>query len=325
MKKMLFVYNPRSGKGLISHHLPDILNTFTSAENDVIAHPTQAPLDAFNTVMRLAGDCDVVVCSGGDGTLNETIKGLQSFAPEKRPLLGYIPAGTMNDFASSLKIPKVMTEAAKCIVSGEPKMLDIGGFNDQYFTYIAAFGAFTDVSYMTSQQLKNIFGTLAYIMEGAKRLGEIKGYKMKVVTDDTEIEDTFIYGMVSNSKSVGGMKHLSVDDVLMNDGIFEGFLIRMPQTLLELQHTINYLIKKELNAPCFYCFKAKNVRITSDEDVPWTLDGEYGGNTGDVSITVHERAITMLLDPNRGTDLLTDTPPEITDDIFECSGDDYRE
>lgn len=326
MKKMLFVYNPHSGKGLIKHHLAEIIDTFTAMGCDVLAHPTQAKLDANSVVMREAPNSDIVVCSGGDGTLNETIRGILSIPEENRPLMGYIPAGTVNDFASSLRIPKYMPAAVKCIVNGEPKQLDIGGFNDRYFTYIAAFGAFTDVAYMTSQQLKNIFGTLAYIMEGVKRLGEIKGYKMKITTDDMEIEDTFIFGMISNSKSVGGLKRLSVDDVLMDDGIYEGFLIRMPQTLIELQHTINYLIRRELSAPCFYCFKTKNARFISEEAVPWTLDGEFGGDHTDVSVTVNHRAIKMLLDPNRGTELLSDSGEMyITDDVFEYSGDDYDE
>lgn len=298
MKKMLFVFNPLSGKGQIKFHLLNIVDIFTRNGYEVTVHPTQAKLDAYQTVSSRAEDFDVVVTSGGDGTLNETIKGLMSV--NKKIPLGYIPAGTMNDFASSLGIPKNMQRAALKIINNEMADVDIGSFNDEYFTYVAGFGAFTDVSYETPQPMKNMFGSLAYIAEGLrlKRLSNTKAYHVNIRYDDVEIEDDFIFGMICNSNSVGGFKGLSGKDVQLNDGVFEGLFIKMPKNLAELQLTINAVLARDFDAPYFYCFKTSCAEFHSDDDLPWTLDGEYGGDCRNVTIRNMCKAVRIFTSPS---------------------------
>lgn len=309
MKKLLFVFNPHSGKGQIRQHLMTIVDTFVKGGYEVTVHPTQARNDAYEKISSRCEDFDAVVCSGGDGTLNETIKALLTSG--KRVPLGYIPSGTMNDFASSLGIPKDMPEAAARIMDGQTVTVDAGSFNDEFFTYIAAFGAFTDVSYETSQQMKNMFGSLAYIMEGVKRLNTAKSYHVAVTHDGETIEDDFIFGMVSNSTSVGGFKGLGGNEVLLDDGVFEVMLIRMPKSLAELQQTINSFLKRELDSKYIISFKAKQVEFHSDGDLPWTLDGEFGGNCRNVTVKNNYRAVDIFA-PTPGT-------------ILEAAGDETSE
>jgi YegS/Rv2252/BmrU family lipid kinase len=298
MKKMLFIYNPHSGKGLIRNHLFQIIDIFSKGGYDVTVHPTQAKLDAFRTVTESGEDYDVIVTSGGDGTLNETIKGLMQL--DRKIPLGYIPAGTMNDFASSLGIPKNMPKAAEKIIADEKALVDIGAFNEEFFTYVAGFGAFTDVSYETSQQMKNMFGSMAYIAEALKlkRLGNTKSYHMQITYDGFTFEDDFIYGMMCNSTSVGGFKGLAGENVLLNDGILEGLFIKMPQSLTELQQIINALLARELDSGYFYSFKTGSVKVHSDTEIPWTLDGEFGGNLTDVSIKAVKEAVCIFTSPD---------------------------
>lgn len=297
MKKMLFVFNPHAGKGQIRFHLLQILNIFTIGGYDVTVHPTQSKLDAVNVITEQGKEYDVIVVSGGDGTMNEAIKGIMNTGV-KIPL-GYIPAGTMNDFASSLGIPHNMTTAAEKIVMGETAEVDIGTFNDEYFTYVAGFGAFTDVSYGTSQQMKNVFGSLAYIAEGLriKRLNSMKPYHVKIEYDGNVIEDDFIYGMICNSMSVGGFKGLGGKDVLMNDGVMEGLFIKNPKNLIELQQIINALLARNLESEYFYYFKTGKAFVSAEEEIPWTLDGEFGGNVTRAEISAKNKAICLFTSP----------------------------
>lgn len=298
MKKLLFVFNPQSGKGLIRQHLMSICDIFVKGGYEITVHPTQAKNDAYEKIFSRCEDFDAVVCSGGDGTLNETIKALMT--KNKRVPLGYIPSGTMNDFASCLGIPKDMPEAAERVVQGHAVTVDIGSFNEEYFTYIAAFGAFTDVSYETPQQMKNMFGRLAYIMEGMKRLNTMKSYRVTVTHDGETIEDDFIFGMVSNSTSVGGIKGLGGTEVKLDDGVFEVFLIKMPVSLQEFQLMINTLTKRELDSNAFISFKTSEVTFHSENDLPWTLDGEFGGNCRNVTIKNNCKAVDIFA-PQLGT------------------------
>ena len=218
-KKLLFVFNPKSGKGLIKDHLVNIVDIMTKAGYMITIYPTQSQGDAIRKVRKKAKKYDLVVCCGGDGTLDEVVTGMEQ--SDVNVPIGYIPAGSTNDFANSLGIPKDMVKAADAAVNGRAFPCDIGAFNNDYFVYVAAFGLFTEVSYQTSQQMKNILGHAAYILEGAKHIMDITSYRMKVMHDDEEIEDEFIYGMVTNSLSVGGFKGISGPDVLLDDGLFE--------------------------------------------------------------------------------------------------------
>lgn len=297
MKKMLFVFNPRSGKGQITSHLMNICDIFTKDGYEVTVRPTQARLDAYRYIIEREKDFDVIVCSGGDGTLNETIKAMMTL--ESKKPIGYIPAGTMNDFASTLGIPKDMTAAAKAITEAFPVAVDVGAFNSEYFTYIAAFGVFTAVSYATDQQLKNSLGILAYMVEAMKEYQESwQKYHMTVKYDDVVIEDDFIFGMIANSMSVGGIKGLAGSDVWLDDGIFEGVLIKYPNNLAEFHMTLNALAKRDFTSPFLYYFKSSYFEIESRDSVPWTLDGEFGGNRNKIAIRNCHCAVNIFTGRN---------------------------
>ncbi|MFQ7452720.1 MAG: diacylglycerol/lipid kinase family protein [Flavonifractor plautii] len=204
MKKLLFLYNTHAGKGLLKSRLAAVQDALAAAGWDVTIHPTQGAGDATAVAAARAGEFDRIVCSGGDGTLHEVVAGLMG--RENRPEVGYIPAGTTNDFAKNLSLPRGMEAMARVAAAGVPRPVDIGSFNDRYFIYVAAFGAFTDVAYSTPQPVKNIFGHLAYVLEGATRLGSIQAYPLTVEHDGGVEEGGFCYGMVSNTVSVGASR-----------------------------------------------------------------------------------------------------------------------
>lgn len=222
MKRMLFIFNPHAGKEILKPQLSEVLDIFVKGGYEVVAHPTQGYQDAYRKILDYDPSMyDMIVCSGGDGTIDEIVSGMMERAPEDRRPVSYIPAGTTNDFACSLHIPRNVLKAADNAVHGASFGCDVGRFNDTYFAYIAAFGLFTDVSYETTQEMKNVLGHLAYVLEGTKRLFNIPSYKIKVTHDGKTIEDEFIYGMVTNSKSVGGFRNMIGKNVTFDDGLFE--------------------------------------------------------------------------------------------------------
>ena len=266
-KKLLFVFNPKSGKGLIKEHLVNIVDIMTKAGYKITIYPTQCQGDAIKKVRKNAKKYDLVVCSGGDGTLDEVVTGMEQ--SEVNVPIGYIPAGSTNDFANSLGIPKNMEEAARVAVNGTPFPCDVGGFNGDTFVYVAAFGLFTEVSYQTS-------------------------YRMRVSHDGEIIEDEFIYGMVTNSLSVGGFKGISGPDVLLDDGLFEVTLIKNPKNPIELNKILAGLANRENDNELIYSFKTRELHVESEEEVPWTLDGEFGGSHTDLTITNLNKQITIM-------------------------------
>lgn len=292
-KKLLFVFNPLSGRAQIKNKLLNIIDIFTKAGYEVTTCPTQCRLDGYNTIKTNAGNADLVVCCGGDGTLDESVKAIMEL--DKKPLLGYIPAGTTNDFGYTLGISADMEEAANSIVTGIPFSCDIGNFNGQYYSYVAAFGAFTEVSYQTPQQTKNVLGHLAYVLEGIKRLSTIKSYNIKVTHGGEVVEDEFLVGLVTNTVSVGGYRKLDEMGVLLDDGLFEVTMIKKPRNAIEIQSIIASLLKQDFNSPYIYSFRTSKVILESDEFIDWTLDGEEGGAYKKSEINVCERAIKILI------------------------------
>ena len=293
MKKMLFVFNPRSGKEQIKGHLMEILDIFTRAGYEIRVHVTQKQSDAVEVVHRYGNRVDLVVCSGGDGTLDEVVTGMMH--REKKVPLGYIAAGSTNDFATSLGIPKNMVKAAETAVAGRVFPCDIGAFNGDFFVYVAAFGLFTEVSYKTSQEWKNVLGHAAYILEGAKCLHDIPSFLMQVEYDNVRLQDEFIYGMISNSTSVGGFKGMTGKDVLLDDGVFEVTLIKKPKNPIELNEIIASLINLVDDTDMIYSFKTSEVRFTAKNTIPWTLDGEFGGDHEEVVVKNLCRAVEIMV------------------------------
>ncbi len=297
-KKMLFIFNPHAGKGTMGQKLLSLLNYFTQKGYDVTVYPTQASEDALNKAREDGARYNLLVCSGGDGTLDEVVTGM--LQGDVQVPLGYIPAGTTNDFARSLKIPRTLMKAAQTAVEGVPFACDMGSFNKNYFVYIAAFGAFTEVSYQTNQQVKNVLGHLAYVLEGVKRLPSLKSYEMEVEADGQLYQGSFLYGMVTNSISVGGYKNLMGKDVKMDDGLFEVTLIHKPSHILELQEIVAGLLSGDLKGRNFLSFKASRIKLYSENLIPWTLDGEFGGEHCEVQIENHQKAIVIMAEPPKG-------------------------
>lgn len=294
-KRMLFVLNPLSGKGTIKNHVLDIVNIFTQDGWDVTVHPTQNKDDAFDYITSRSKNYDMLVIAGGDGTLNEGIRGMMTITREKRPVLGYIPTGTTNDFASNMHISKNVKQAAKDIIKGHRYKCDIGLFNEKDFIYVAAFGAFTNVAYETPQQTKNIFGHAAYVFEGAKNLMNIKPVNMKVYYDNGMIEGEFIYGMVSNTNYLGGVKAEKAFKAQLNDGLFEVILVKNPKNVVETQDMLSRLVRQDLSSDSFIVFKTDRIEFVSDDLVQWTLDGEFGGAVTQALIVNDKQAITLAL------------------------------
>ena len=296
-KKMLFVFNPKAGKGKIKTHLLDIVDIFSSHNYEIIIRSTQAPRDAYEKAKEYADSVDLIVCSGGDGTLDEVVTGIMEV--DSSVPIGYIPAGSTNDFANSLFMQKNMIRVAEMIMAEELYHCDIGRFNQKTFAYVAAFGLFTDVSYETDQDLKNVLGHVAYVLEGVKRLFDIKSYHMKVSSEEVQVEDDFIVGMITNSRSVGGFKNLTGKNVDMNDGFFEVTLIVHPKNPLQLQEIMTALVMAEDNTDMIYSFKTRQLTIETDEEVPWTLDGEFGGNHSYVEIENRHKALNLYLQSSK--------------------------
>lgn len=277
MRKLLFIYNPASGRGRVAEGLSSILNVFTQAGWLTTTYPTQNKGDATRITRELASQFDQVVCAGGDGTLSEIVTGLMEL--DTPPLLGYIPFGSTNDCAVNLNLPKIPTQAAAIAAGkGIPRPSDIGKLNGQPFVYVAAFGAFTKVAYDTPQDMKNSFGHLAYVVEGIASLPTITPFHLRVEYDDKVLEDDFYFGMVSNAFSIGGIRLPNSEHVVLDDGLFEVDLIKKPVSIFDVANGFQTLMEKSSpNGGARIHFQASHLVITSDKPIPWTVDGEYGG------------------------------------------------
>ncbi len=293
-KKLLFIFNSHSGKGKIKNNLVEIIDIFVKAGYETTVYTTQSQGDAVNKAYEEAANYDRIVCSGGDGTMDEVVTGVMK-SGIKVPV-GYIPAGSTNDFGNSLGIDKDMIHAADIAANGYRFPCDIGKFNDDYFVYVAAFGIFTEVSYATDQGLKNMLGHTAYILEGAKQLWDIPSYRMQVEYDGNVLYDEFIYGMITNSMSVGGFKGIIPGNISLNDGKFEVTLIRMPKNPIELNDILAFLTGMSKDSTMVYSFQTDHIKLTSNEVVPWTLDGEFGGDHQVVRLNDCQQALDIIVE-----------------------------
>lgn len=296
MRKIYFLVNLLAGRATIGEKIGEIINEFNKAGFEVTVHVTQSGSDATEKAeYACKNGYDILVCAGGDGTLSQCLHG--AMKSSRRIPIGYIPAGSTNDFARSLNIPKSTMDAVKWITNGSPMNVDIGGFNDRYFTYIAAFGAFTNVTYETSQQIKNIFGHASYIVGGLTQLTSLRSKMMRIEYNNTVLEGEFIFGMVTNSGSVAGL--LSMNDFLLDDGQFEVTLIKKPANLVQLQKIVHSLlnISEEIDREYIKFFRTDKITFTAlnDEQITWTLDGEFGGDSQVNVVENHHNAIEFMV------------------------------
>ena len=292
MKKLLFIVNPRAGKTKSRAPLFDAAAEFSHAGYLVNIFVTEAGGQARDMAARCGGDYDLIVCAGGDGTLNETLSGVMQLP--QRPPLGYLPCGSTNDFAASLHLPTAMDEAARAAVCGTPYPLDVGRHNDRYFAYVASFGAFTRSSYSATQAAKNALGHFAYILEGLGDLDSLRPYRCAVEADGERFEGEFIFGAVCNSTSLGGLVKLDPACVRMDDGMFELLLLRMPKTALDLQNLINVMTRMQYDYPGVILRHVRHVTVTTDEELPWSLDGEYCPSAPRVEIENLPAAVQLM-------------------------------
>ena len=292
MKKMLFIMNPFAGQKKANRHLADILMTFSQAGYEVITHMTSGQGDAAVAAGRWGKDVDLVVCCGGDGTLNETITGLLRAGADTP--IGYIPAGSTNDFASSLKLSSNILQAARDIVEGEPVAYDVGRFGERYFSYVASFGAFTRASYTTPQSIKNALGHTAYVLEGINELSQIRPEHVRMEIDGQVVEDDFLFGAISNSTSLGGILTLNPSVVDMADGLMEVLLVRAPRNLIEISECIQAVQSQKYNCAMITFRSAHQVRIFANPDMPWTLDGEKEEGHAEVTAENLHHAVRIM-------------------------------
>ena len=292
MKKMLFVMNPYAGMRRANRYLPDIITIFTQAGYLVQIFMTTGTGDCCRIVREHASGMDIVVCAGGDGTLNETINGLMTQGLDIP--VGYIPCGSTNDFANTLKLPTNVLQAARNIAQGQPVRYDVGKFDQRYFSYVASFGAFTRVSYATPQSFKNALGHTAYILSGIQELSQLKTEHVRIELDGTIIEDDFLLGAISNSTSVGGILTLDPKQVDMTDGKFELLLVRSPKSLAELNECIQALQKQTYNCGMVTFRTAEKLRIIANPNMAWTLDGERENGHAQIDVENCHLALQLM-------------------------------
>ena len=293
MKKLLFIMNPLAGMKKANRYLADIIALFNRAGYDVLTYMTAAPGDCVTAVEQKAAGMDLIVCVGGDGTFNETVSGLLRTGLDIP--VGYIPAGSTNDFAASLKLPTNVLEAAQLIAEGEPVAYDVGRFDNRYFTYVASFGAFTRVSYATPQSVKNALGHTAYLLGGLQEISQIRPFHVRFDLDDGQvIEDDFIFGAISNSTSVGGILTLDPKQVDMQDGKCELFLVRAPKDVLELSECAKALTEQKYNCKVITFCSASRITVTAPPDMNWTLDGEMEPGHDTVSVENLHHSIRLM-------------------------------
>ena len=293
MRKLLLIINPVAGRNQAQADLFKMVRVFAEHDCEVTVYPTRGPQDCTRKVLADAGRFDLVVCCGGDGTLNEMVSGMMQ--REEHVPMGYIPLGSTNDFAASLHLPSHVEEAALRCVEGTAFHMDVGSLNDRYFNYIAAFGAFTEASYATPQQIQNALGPLAYILEGVKSLGRLQPIHVRITADGEAFEEDYLFGAVTNTVSLGGVLRLDPSRVLLDDGMYELLLVKNPQNPAEAQAMLSALMLQNYDGPLVRMLRASDILFESNHEISWTIDGEFGGSFSTTHILNNKNAVTLMV------------------------------
>ena len=292
-KKLLMIVNPSAGRSKSRGPLFDAAAILSQAGYLISIHNTVCAGDAAETAAREGEHYDVIVAVGGDGTLNEVVSGVLQL--EHPPMLGYLAQGSTNDFASSLHISNKPATAAAAIAQASPRQLDIGRWNDRHFVYVASFGAFTRSSYAAPQAAKNALGHFAYILEGMKDLNTLRPYQVKLTADGEVLDGEYLFGAVCNSTSIGGLMKLDSERVVLDDGQFEMLLIPNPKTAQDLQNLVLALLDQHYDREGLVFRHVSSIHLETEQDLPWSLDGEYAASSPVVDIENRQRSLTMLL------------------------------
>lgn len=300
MKRLLFFINPNAGHAEIRSHLMEVIQIFSAGGYDVTVYPTTAPRDLTRKIAADGASYDLLVCTGGDGTLNEAVSGLMQLPADSRPPLGYIPGGTVNDVASTLGLSKNTITAARDIIAGEPFAMDVGCFNgERWFAYVAAFGLFTDVPYETAQEDKRVLGRLAYLFEGVRSLSGVKPIHLRMDVNGEQLELDVLDGLVCSTLSVAGFKPKTDLGISLNDGKAEVLLVRDFKNLIDFPNAAGCLLRGSFQNEYFVTRQTDRVSFSFDEPISWTLDGEYGGTDRTADITIHRQALRILVPPEK--------------------------
>ena len=292
-KKLLMIVNPSAGRSKSRGPLFDAAAILSQAGYLISIHNTVCAGDAAETAAREGEHYDVIVAVGGDGTLNEVVSGVLRL--EHPPALGYLAQGSTNDFASSLHISNKPAAAAAAIAQATPRQLDIGQWNGRHFVYVASFGAFTRSSYAAPQAAKNALGHFAYILEGMKDLNTLRPYQVRLTADGEVLDGEYLFGAVCNSTSIGGLMKLDPERVVLDDGKFELLLVPNPRTALDLQNLVVALLNQKYDSEGLVFRHVSSIHLETEEDLPWSLDGEYAPSAAKVNIHNHQAALRMLL------------------------------
>ncbi len=290
---ILIIVNPNAGKGRVQKKIHKIASNFSRQNYIVDIIYTKKNYSAADIIKDYKGTLDLVICCGGDGTLNDLINAVMNL--EEKPQISFIPLGTMNDFANTIGLFKYKFWLPNNMRNAKRIDVDIGLFNDRYFNYVAAFGAFTMVPYVTKQSLKKIFGKIAYFIVAMRYLNKIKSYNIELTVDNNVTKGEFIYGSISNSKSIGGFQWFRKREINLSDGKYEVILVKRPKYKIGILVIALKVLFKRYNNKQFLYFQGSNIKIKSNTHLSWTLDGEYGGRTKEVVIKNNKKAITMVI------------------------------
>ena len=291
-KQILLLLNPVAGKGKGKERLFEIIDRLYSHGYQVTAIPTDIDGKANLILQNEWHNYSKLVCVGGDGTLSGAVNAY--IAGNCEIPMGYIPLGSTNDFAATLGISKKLLDACDRIAESEPKFIDVGKFNDRYFSYIACTGLLTEVSYMTSQQLKNMLGHNAYLLKGVFALKNAKKIRYTVKTDSETIEGDYLFASVSNTEKAGGVFKFPKGEIQLDDGYFELTLLKAPNGIYEMTTLINDLINGKVKGSSFVKRKVRHATIEINQPRGWSLDGENGGMTQSANISVVENKLLFL-------------------------------
>lgn len=296
INNVLLIKNPRAGKNSTRINTGEIIRAFRERGIECFEKTTTCQGDAINIAEKYAGNYDAVICCGGDGTYNEVINGLMR-ADVHNPVI-YLPCGSTNDFANSLSLSKDPQKAAQMYVDGLVNKYDIGKFNDKYFCYIASFGLATEISYGTSQRIKNLFGHSAYLINGfviklIPMLKNLKAAHMRIEYDDGVIDDKFYFGAIANTNEISGLFKLEKTNIKMNDGKFELLLVR-GSGVKDVADVFTSALRQDYTGENIILVKTSKLKITTEDNVPWTLDGEYGGACNEIDVEVLKEAVDVV-------------------------------
>ena len=296
-KKMIFIVNPKAGKSQLKKKMVEVVDEFSRGGYEVEMYTTKSAEDAENHIAEVGDQYDRIVISGGDGSMDNAVSGIMRLKDrtDKVPPLGYIPCGSTNDYAKSLCISLKPEVAARQIVKGIPCPVDIGRLGDRHFIYVAAFGLFTKASYATPRKLKAVLGHGAYMLSAAKELTSVKTYRLKASFDGREIEGEFLYGQVTNSRSVGGFRAVGLRDMSFHDGEFECVFIRKPKNPAQLAKLLKTVVSNDMKDDYIVYERAKNVKVEGVTEIPWTVDGEFAGEFKEALVENLHNAVELTL------------------------------